>query len=125
MTDNLDLAKKFYQAWNEKDFATVRSLVADDYHFKGSIDEFHSADEAFAAFEKIAPLINGIELTSIFGSGDQVAAYYIFACAQPVGNVPTAELLTFKDGKVVDSRIFYDARSFAGAMELPPVKDTM
>jgi len=102
--------------------ADGRRFVSDDYHFNGPIDEFHSANDAFAAFEQLGPMVEGIEISSIIEQGDEVAAFYVFNVKSPIGPVPIAEQIKLRNGKVVDSRIYYDPRTFGNIMPLPPVK---
>jgi len=124
MTNNkIDLAIAYLNSWNNGQIANGRKYVSDDYHFNGPIDEFHNAKDAFAAFEQLAPLVVGIEIASIVEKGDDLAAFYIFKVKAPIGSVPIAEHLKMRNGKIIDSRIYYDPRTFGNIMPLPPVKD--
>ena len=40
----------------------MRALLADDFHFKGSLDEFFSADEAIRVFCNMDPILEGISI---------------------------------------------------------------
>jgi hypothetical protein len=118
---NREIALAYLNAWNNGGIAAGRKFVADNYSFKGSIDEFHSADEAFAAFEQLAPMVEGVDVSSVIAEGDDVAMFYVFKVIPPIGPVRIAERLKFQNSKIVDSRIFYDPRTFGNLMPLPPV----
>ena len=121
-TSVLEIGLAYLEAWNRRDLKAARRLVAEDFHFKGSIDEFCSADEAFNNFERALPILLGVEVVSSISDGKEAAFFYRFKCKDPVGTIPTAEHLKFENGKIKDSRIYYDPRSFSSVMELHPVK---
>ena len=45
--DLIQIAKAYLYAFSQGDMASARKYVTHDFHFKGSIDEFNSAEEAF------------------------------------------------------------------------------
>ncbi|MGE0634087.1 MAG: nuclear transport factor 2 family protein [Pseudobdellovibrionaceae bacterium] len=119
---NMDTVIAYLKSWNNGRIAEGRKYVSDDYHFNGPIDEFHNANDAFTAFEQLAPVVEGIEIASILEQGDDLAAFYVFKVKAPIGHVPIAEHIKLRNGKVSDSRIYYDPRTFGNVMPLPPVK---
>ncbi|MGI9543460.1 MAG: nuclear transport factor 2 family protein [Cyclobacteriaceae bacterium] len=123
--DLIEIGTAYLRAFSEADFKKAREYVTDDFHFKGSIDEFHSADQAFEAFTNVGPMINGIDIISAFSNEGEACFIYLFRCKPPIGHVPTVEYMKFSDERIHSSRIFYDPHSFEAIMELPSVKTSI
>lgn len=120
-SDNLDfvsasaaeLVGRYQAAMAKHDVARGRSLLADDLHFKGPLDEFHRADEYIAALERLAKITTAVENAKMFASGDEVALFYDLVTNTPAGTSAVAELYRVARGKIVEIRAIFDARPFA------------
>lgn len=121
--DLLKIGRAYLEYFANDDWENARSLMTDDFHFTGSIDEFHSADEAIETFSRLGPMLKGIDIKHETAGDSEAVFIYLFHCYDPIGTIPTAEYMQFEDGKIKRSRIFYDPRPFGGVMELPPFKD--
>jgi len=93
------------------DFATARSLLADDLHFLGPIDEFHRADDYLGALQKLFSMVRGVENQATIVQDAEVVRFYVLDT--PVARAPVAEWYTVKDGKIAELRAYFDARPFA------------
>jgi len=99
------------------DFASARSFLADDLHFKGPIDEFHRADDYISAVGKLHTIIRSIENAVEFAAGDEVAVFYDMVTKTPAGTAAIAERYRVRGGKIVELRTIFDARPFAAMFE--------
>jgi ketosteroid isomerase-like protein len=59
MSQNVDVVKRGYDAFNSGDGQTLASVIAEDVHWRGTVDErvpgagtFKSRDDALAALER-------------------------------------------------------------------------
>jgi limonene-1,2-epoxide hydrolase len=111
-----ELVERFSNAWTSGDFDTARTLLADDCHFKGPLDEFHRADDYIGALRRLQGMLKGVEAGTVISEGDEVADFHVLDT--PVGKAPVAEWFTVRNGKIVAIRAYFDARPFAGSQ--PP-----
>jgi hypothetical protein len=81
-------------------------------HFKSPQGETTGKEALLAGVQRIFPVLMSYEIRSTFASGDQVVAIYNFNCVDPIGTCRTAELLTFQDGQIIGSELFFDPRPF-------------
>jgi limonene-1,2-epoxide hydrolase len=107
-----ELVERFSKAWTSGDFDTARSLLADDCHFQGPLDEFHRADDYITALRRLQGMLRGVEDGAVISEGEQVADFHVLDT--PVGKSPVAEWFTVRGDKIVAIRAYFDARPFAG-----------
>ena len=111
MSDSTGVVEHFATAMSSGDFRTARSLLADDLHFLGPIDEFHHADDYLGALQKLFSMVRGVENQATVAQDAEVVRFYVLDT--PVARAPVAEWYTVKDGKIVELRAYFDARPFA------------
>jgi len=108
-----ETVRQFQAAMASGDVSRAKSLVTADLHFRGPIDEFHTADEYLAALGRLAKIVKGMENMQVFAEGDRVAVFYDLVTNTPAGTSPTAELYTVRRGKITAIQAIFDARPFA------------
>ena len=118
MTHNDDrtatAAATYFDAWLAGDFDRVRSVLADDVDFVGSMGQAHGADECLRGLQGLAKIMTGIEIRKVFTAGsDDVLTWYEMATtvADPV---PVANWRHVEYGKITQIRAAFDPRSLAG-----------
>ncbi len=113
MNENvLAAASAYLKAWDNKDLAEISEYLHPEVRFLGPMADVTGKEPVLASAQRMFPLMQNLNVRSIFSSGEQVMAAYDFICAQPVGNCRTAELITFKDGLISQIELFFDARPF-------------
>jgi ketosteroid isomerase-like protein len=116
-TDAMEVVGRYKQAFGSGDIAAARALLADDLHFQGPIDEFHSADDYIQSLAKLAPIVTGTDVKRTLADGDDVVTIYDLHTNTPAGTSPVAEWATVRNGKIAELRVFFDARPFAAMFE--------
>ncbi|MEV7550727.1 nuclear transport factor 2 family protein [Amycolatopsis sp. NPDC089917] len=110
----LDVALAYHQAWTGKDFEKAMTYVADDIacHTPGGP---LSGAEAFRGFMgPFTEILTGSTLLAAFG--DETTALLMYDTATlPVASAPGAEMLTVREGKIVELRIVFDRAPFDAA----------
>lgn len=116
MADVRTIAQSYYNAWrNEGDFSNV--ALADDFHFKGSIDEFGSASSFRALATEFGKAITKLDERLVVDDGRHVVTIFDFDTALPVPEIPCAEILTIDNGRIVDAELIFDATDFRPVMD--------
>jgi ketosteroid isomerase-like protein len=113
MAPSVDIVERFAAALAGGDFESARSLLADDLHFVGPIDEFHRADDYLGALRKLFSMVRGIENQATVAQDAEVVRFYVLDT--PVARAPVAEWYTVADGRIAALRAYFDARPFAPA----------
>ncbi|GGI57589.1 nuclear transport factor 2 family protein [Winogradskyella haliclonae] len=117
-TGNKKLVKAYLNAQINHDFSGCRSLLDDDFHFKGPIEEHFGADNFMLSFEKFIMIIKSIEIEQLIEERDDVLALYNFTTDIPtVENTRTAEVFTIRGNKIIKSRLFFDTPEWREVIE--------
>ncbi len=102
----------FYEAMGQKDWDRVRSVLADDFTFRGALSSFDGPDEFIAGIQEMP--FDGTPDGSRFIVDDaHVAHAFVWKMTAPTkADVPMCEVLEVRDGKVKASELFYDSKLF-------------
>jgi hypothetical protein len=107
--DAKQVVTNYHQHWTIGDMKAARVYLADDLDFKGSIDNFHRADDFIAALTMFQKMLRGINLIQSFFSENGAALLYDCDTMSPAGVIRTAEFFTVSDGKIKSIRLVFDA----------------
>jgi len=106
-------ASIYFEAWQARNFARLRSVLADDVDFVGPLGRARGGDECLRGLEGMSQIMTGIEVRKVFTDGPDVLTWYDLATsvADPV---PVANWMHVEDGKITRIRVAFDARGIAG-----------
>jgi ketosteroid isomerase-like protein len=113
-TDATAAAARYFDAWRERDFARLRSVLADDVEFTGSMGQAKGADECLRGLEGLSGILTGIDIRQVFTAGpEDVLTWYDMSTsvAEPV---PVANWMHVEDGKITRIRATFDPRGLVG-----------
>jgi ketosteroid isomerase-like protein len=117
MSKAAEVVEQYHAAFGNGDAQAARSLLADDLHFKGPIEEFDSADQYMESVGKLAQIVTGVDVQKVVAEGDDVVTIYDLHTNTPAGTSNVAEWATVRKGKIAEMRVFFDARPFAAMFE--------
>ncbi len=112
MGQALDIVNKFF---NEQDV----SVLADDFKFIGPVDQTNGKDAFLELSAGFIPLIAEQRMLTQFENDNSVCLIYEMDLNMPSGETMTlkiADWVKVENGKMVEERIYYDAREFAAAV---------
>lgn len=95
------------------------SLLADDFKFIGPVDQTNGIEAFMKLNQSFFPMVTGMRMLKQFENGEDVCSIYEIDYKPPNGNVLTlkiADWVVVKNGKVVEERLYYDAREYAAAV---------
>jgi ketosteroid isomerase-like protein len=106
----LDYLTAFYSA----DFDTARSLVADDFSFRGPFLQIEGGDAFFQGAAGLASIVRGYQLVRQWQDGHDVSSVYEVNLETPgaKGTVLMSEWSTVRDGQLTASRVVFDTAAF-------------
>ena len=115
MSGAVQLATIYFRSWKNKDFATLRSTLADDATFRGPLGTADNAEDCMQGLRAMAQIITDIVIQHMFVDGSNVLTWFDLhtTLAPPC---PTANWSRIENGKIKSIRVTFDARALAAAM---------
>jgi hypothetical protein len=110
--DPRTLAATYFRAWKARDFATVRSILADDVTFRGPLGTADDPDTCVDGLKHMARIVTDFVTQKVFVDGQDVLTWYDLhtSVAPPC---PTANWMGTENGKIKTIRVTFDARDLA------------
>jgi ketosteroid isomerase-like protein len=112
MTDAAATAATYFDAWQARDFARLRSVLADDVEFAGPLARVKGGDECLGGLRGMAQIMTGLEVRKVFRDGPDVLTWFDLATSV-AETVPVANWMHVEDGKITRIRVAFDARGIA------------
>jgi SnoaL-like domain len=108
------LAATYYRSWQARDFATLRSILADDVTFRGPLGTADGADACVAGVEGMSRMVTDVVVRHIFGEGDDAVTWFVLH-TEMAPPCPTATWIHAVDGRIATIEATFDPRPL-----LPP-----
>jgi hypothetical protein len=107
-------AATYFEAWQARDFARLRSVLADDVDFAGPLGQVTGGDECLRGLQMMSRMMTGIEIQKVFRDEDDVLTWFELSTsvADPV---PVANWMRVQSGKITRIRVAFDARGIVNA----------
>lgn len=109
------LLSRYVEAWTRRDLAAIIACMHPDVIFVGPNVNANGRDGYAASTQRFLGLLEQVTVRARCEGGDDAMIAYDFVCRPPIGRVPTAELVNFRDGLIGRSEIFFDTRLFPTA----------
>ena len=109
---NDETIRKWYAAWEKKDWLPVDLLLADDFTFSSAAGDDHISKSSFKTqcWETQIDFIERFDLQRVFGSGNE--AFVMYLCRTKNGKAfRNVEYLRLKDDKVEAIECYFGAQS--------------
>lgn len=110
--DNVAVAEVYYSAVAQRDIAGMEKCLHPAVQLKNPLGVTSGREAVLEAAKKILPLFESLRIRTMLSAGDQVVVIWDLVFPAPIGNMPSASLLTFRDGLIANIEIFCDLRAF-------------
>jgi ketosteroid isomerase-like protein len=115
---NGETIRKYYAAWEEKDWRPFDILLADNFTFTSANNDDHISKSTFKTrcWESQIDFIERFELQRVIGNGNE--AFVMYVCRTKNGKTfRNVEYLRLREGKVEAIECYFGAQSsFASAV---------
>jgi ketosteroid isomerase-like protein len=112
-TDPRTVAATYFRAWKDRDFATLRSILADDVSFVGPLASLDDADACVKGLEGMSRILDDIVVQHVFVDGPDVLTWFdLHTTVAPPA--PTANWQHVDDGRITSIRVAFDPRALTG-----------
>ena len=112
MTDAAATAATYFDAWQARDFARLRSVLADDVEFAGPLAQVKGSDDCLRGLRGMAQIMTGLEVRKVFRDGPDVLTWFDLATSV-AETIPVANWMHVEDGKITRIQVAFDARGIA------------
>lgn len=114
-SDPGQVAATYFRSWLDKDFATLRSTLADDASFRGPLGTADDAESCLRGLRGMAEILTDLVVRHRFVDGPEVLTWFDLhtTLAPPV---PAANWSHVENGKITTIQVTFDARALAAAM---------
>lgn len=115
------MARAYTAAWTRHDMDTAASYLADDVTFDSPTSHSDGKEAYMQGLSTFARVVTGVTILAAFGDETQALIMYDLATV-PFGSMTSAELLTFREGKIVADVLTFDTFPMRGgaAASQPP-----
>jgi hypothetical protein len=111
--DAATAAANYFDAWQARDFARLRSVLADDVDFAGPLGQVRGGDECLRGLQGLSEIMTGIQIQKVFTAGSDVLTWYDMA-TKVADPVPVANWMQVTDGTITKIRVAFDPRGIVG-----------
>jgi ketosteroid isomerase-like protein len=111
-TSNVNTAQAYYTAMSAKNVAQMEQYLHEDVQLISPFGKSVGKMAVIDAVKKFTSYFEKLTIQAPFGSDDQAVVVYDVSFAQPIGNVRSASYMTFKDGRIKNIELLFDARPF-------------
>lgn len=101
----------YHRAWTSGDVDGALEYATDDIACHAPGVDLTGKDSYRAFLGGFAPTLTGLTDVAAFGDDEHVALFY-YPHTEQTSTAPAAELFTFKGGKIAESILIFDRRSF-------------
>lgn len=108
--DDVEVVRALQAAFDAHDAAAADALVADDFTFTSPQDDRIGKAEWMRVCFPTAAHFAGRTMLAVQPLGDDVVAYYEYVVAESGERYRNTEVLTVRDGRVVQTRVFFGGR---------------
>jgi SnoaL-like domain len=116
---SVTLARAFTEAWTSHDMEAAAGYLADDVRFDGPSGHSDGKEAYVNALGNFARIVTGVKILAAFGDDTQALIMYDVITG-PFGTLTTADLLTFRDGKIAADVLTFDTFPMRSAQAAPP-----
>jgi ketosteroid isomerase-like protein len=110
--ENARTIRKWYAAWEQKDWHPVDVLLADDFTFTSANNDDHISKSVFKTrcWESQINFVERFDLQRVFGSGNEALVMYV--CRTKNGKTfRNVEYIRLRDGKLEAIECYFGAQS--------------
>lgn len=108
--DNVAIAEAYYKAWEDKNVEKMGGYLQPDVLLISPLNILKGKEQVLEVLKKGGP--QNITIRAKFSSGNQVMLAFDMTFSDFAENLRCAVLMTFKDGLIAHSELFFDPRIF-------------
>ena len=113
INDPRAVAETYFRSWQERDFTTLRGILADDVTFQGPLATLDNAGDCVKGLAGLAEILDSIAVQHVFVDGPDVLTWFdLHTTVAPPA--PTANWQHIENGKITQIRVTFDPRALTG-----------
>ncbi|MCY7340426.1 MAG: nuclear transport factor 2 family protein [Pseudonocardia sp.] len=118
-TDPRTLAATYFRAWADKDFTTLRTVLADDVSFRGPLATVDGVEDCLRGLQGMSTIVTDIVVRHVFADESDVLTWFDLHTTVTEQRVVTANWSHVADGRISRIRVTFDPRPLGWVEGLP------
>jgi hypothetical protein len=115
--DLKSLSESYIKAVGRRDFDRVAELLHPEVVFSGPGKPLQGAGAYLGALRRLGPVLLRNDIRKVVADGNDVGVFYEFVTDTDVGAVPSAEWLTFEDGRIRSVHLVFHTQPWPKVLE--------
>lgn len=107
--DSGAVTEAYFQAWKDKNFEKLRSIIADGATFRGPLGTADSGEECIAGLQGMSRMMTDVVVLKRWVDGSEVITWFELH-THDAPPVPTVNWSHVEDGKITRIRVTFDPR---------------
>ena len=109
MNPSMTTVSNFYEAFGTQNWTKLRSLITDNFSFRGSMASFDNPDDFISAMSQL-PFEGHPENSKFTADGSRVAHSFVWKMTSPtITDIHMCEVFEVEGDKVRSSELYYDS----------------
>lgn len=108
----ISMAESFYTTMGQKNVGALEKYLHSDIELITPLSKLQGKTAYFEAVKNFVSFFEALTIRAKFANENQAMLVIDLDCPEPVGNLPTASLLTFQEGLISKIEIFHDTSPF-------------
>jgi ketosteroid isomerase-like protein len=104
--DPISVARRAYQAYVDKDRAAIEALIAEDFRFTSPLDNRIDRKTYLERCWPVSETVAGFEFVNLIAAGERAVVTYE-AQSTAGKRFRNTEILTVRDGRIVDVEVYF------------------
>lgn len=110
--DHKNSARAFYDAFAQKKWDVVGAFLHPGIILKTPLSTLHGKEAYLIAAKEFSAFVEDMRVRHVLMDASHAVVIYDHVCAQPVGAIESAALLTFEGELIKGVEIFHDTSAF-------------
>lgn len=102
------LVDAYYEAWGSGDFDRFADLLADDFRFRGALDQADGPDEFVKIIRRNAPMFGDVAFSDVRRVVDGERAVNLYTFDVGPAHVPMAEAFEVRGDRIARIDLYFD-----------------
>lgn len=109
MSDALQIARAFTEAWTRRDLRTAEDFVADDVMFESPLTQIKGKTPYLEGLTKLSQITTDCRWIDGFGDAEFAMIMYDLSTG-PYGTFTCAKRIVVSEGKIVGDKLVFDTQ---------------
>lgn len=109
MSDALQIAREFTEAWTRRDLRSAEAFIADDIVFDSPVSQMKGKTPYLEGLTKLSQIVTDMNWIDGFGDAEFALIMYDLSTG-PYGTFTCAKRIVVSEGKIIKDKLVFDSQ---------------